>query len=276
MIAEDVAFLVSLCRVRAGLRLAPDKTYLMESRLGPIARREGFASIGDLLAEIRAKREEPLIWAVVEALAMGETAFFRDRAPFDQFRDDVLPMIARARAGKPVRVWSAACATGQEIYSLAMIVDELRQAEPALKVELAASDLSSRALERAQAGAYNQFEVQRGLPIRLLVKHFEKTDDAWRLKPYIRQMVRWRRINLIAGLQAIGGFDVVFCRNVLSAMDDEARKKVLEELTLVLPDDGVLVLGARETVSGVTEAFHPIAGRPGLFRRNPSFHAAAA
>jgi chemotaxis protein methyltransferase CheR len=274
--AEEIAQVVSLCRARAGLKAPADKPYLIESRLSPAARREGFGSISDLLAAVRARREEPLIWAVVEAMAGGETSFFRDRAPFAQFRDEIIPQLARARGGAPIRVWSAACATGQEIYSLAMLAAEMAETNPDLKIEFAASDLSRLALERAQSGLYNQFEVQRGLPIRLLAGHFEKEGEQWRLSAQVRQMVRWRRINLIAGLRQIGRFDVVFCRHVLGHMAEDAQRKVLEDLTFVVPDDGYLVLGLKESVAGLAETFQPIVGRPGLYRRNPGFQAAAA
>jgi chemotaxis protein methyltransferase CheR len=273
---EEIAQVVSLCRARAGLKLAPDKTYMMESRLAPVARREGFDSISALLEAIRARREDPLIWAAVEALAGGETAFFRDREPFTQFRDEIVPQLVRLRGGAPIKVWSAACATGQEVYSLSMMLGELMEAEPALRVELAASDLSRLALERAQSGLYNQFEVQRGLPIRLLARHFEKEGDQWRLAAEVRQRVRWRRINLIAGLRQIGRFDVIFCRYVLWHMTEDAQRKIADDLAAIIPDDGYLVTGAKEPIGGLAEAFQPIAGRPGLYRRNPTYRAAAA
>jgi len=273
---EEIAQVVSLCRARAGLKLAPDKTYLMESRLAPVARREGYDSISALLEAIRARREDPLGWAAVEALASGETAFFRDREPFTQFRDEIIPQLARLRGGAPIKVWSAACATGQEIYSLSMMLGELLEGDPSLRVELAASDLSRVALERAQSGLYNQFEVQRGLPIRLLARHFEKEGEQWRLSAEVRQRVKWRRINLIAGLRQIGRFDVVFCRYVLWHMTEEAQRKVADDLAAIVPDDGYLVTGVKEPVVGLAEAFQPIVGRPGLYRRNPTYRAAAA
>src|SRR5580658_5714290 len=229
----------------------------MESRLSPVARREGYESVSDLLAAIRARREEPLIWSAVEAMAGTETCFSRDRG------------------AKPVRVWSAACAAGQEVYSLAMIALDMMAADPTFRIELAASDLSRLALERAQSGLYNQFEVQRGLPIRLLAQHFEKEGDQWRISPELRQLVRWRRINLIAGLKPIGQFDVVFCRYVLGIMTDEAQRRVVQDLAYIVPDDGYLVLGAKESISAVAEAFTPVVGRPGLYRRNPAARAAA-
>jgi chemotaxis protein methyltransferase CheR len=272
----EIAQVVSLCRAMAGLKVAPDKTYLMESRLAPVARREGYDTISDLLAAVRARRDDPLVWAVVEAMAAGESAFFRDRAPFAQFRDEIVPQLTRARGGAPIRVWSAACGAGQEIYSLAMLAAELSEAEPDARLELAASDLSRLALERAQSGLYNQFEVQRGLPIRRLAQHFEKEGDEWRLAADVRKRVKWRRINLIAGLRQIGRFDVVLCRYVLGGMTDDAQRKVIDDLACIVPEDGYLVLGMKEPLAAMGHAFQPVVGRPGLYRRTPTSAAAAA
>jgi chemotaxis protein methyltransferase CheR len=274
--AEEIAQIVSLCRVRAGLKVAADKTYLIESRLGPVARREGYDSIGDLLTAIRLRREETLIWATVEAMAGGETSFYRDREPFRQFREEIAPPLARARGAAPIKVWSAACATGQEVYSLAIAAGEMAEEDPNVRIEFAASDLSRIALERAQSGLFNQFEVQRGLPIRQLARYFEKDGEQWKIADEVRRRVKWRRINLIAGLRNIGRFDVIFCRYVLSHMTDEAQRKVVEDLTFILPEDGVLVLGLKEQIAGLAEAFQPVVGRPGLYRPNPEFRAAAA
>ena len=272
----EIAQVVSLSRALAGLKVAPDKTYLMESRLAPVARREGYDTIGDLLAAVRARRDDPLVWAVVEAMAAGESAFFRDRAPFKEFRDEIVPQLMRSRGGGPIRVWSTACGAGQEIHSLAMIVSDLAESEPDLRIELAASDLSRLAIERAQAGLYNQFEVQRGLPIRRLAQHFEKEGDQWRIAAEVRKRVKWRRINLIAGLRQIGRFDVVFCRYVLCGMTEDAQRKVIDDLACIVPEDGYLVLGLKETAAPMGHAFQPVVGRPGLYRRNPTYAAAAA
>jgi chemotaxis protein methyltransferase CheR len=276
MKAEEIALVAALSRSRAGLKVAADKTYLIESRISPLARRRGYDSISALLDDIRDRRDEALIWSLVEAMASGETMFFRDRAPFKQFESEMLPQLAKQRGGAPIRVWSAACATGQEVYSLAMMVEEMAAADAAPRVEFAASDLSKLALERAQTGLYDQFEVQRGLPIRRLAQHFEKEGDNWRVSEAVRQRVRWRRINLIAGLRQIGRFDIVFCRYVLSHMTEDAQRKVMEDLTFVVPEDGYLVLGQHETIAAAAPAFQPVVGRPGLYRRNPAFIAAAA
>jgi chemotaxis protein methyltransferase CheR len=272
---EDIDLICALCRTRAGLRVDREKTYLIESRLGPIARREGFASISEMIEALRASREERLIWALVEAMALSETSFFRDREAFDLLRGEILPTLSRQRGPHPVRVWSAACSTGQEAYSLAMIADEAAGMAPGSRVEIFGSDLSERALEKAQSGLYTQFEVQRGLPIRLLLKHFDKTEEMWRLAPRIAQRVRWRRINLIADLSALGQFDVVLARNVVSTLDPTARARVLQSLANALAPDGVLILGVNETAAEAAEALQPVAGRRGVYARGPGFQKAA-
>ncbi|MDP1737190.1 MAG: protein-glutamate O-methyltransferase CheR [Caulobacter sp.] len=275
MTPEDVQLIVALCKQRAGLKIDPARTYLIESRLGPLARREAYGSVAELITGLRARREEPLIWALVEAMTSSETAFFRDRTPFQQFRDEILPTLSRMRGPEPIRIWSAGCSTGQEAYSLAMIAEAGQGLEPGVRIEIYGSDISERALEKAQAGVYNPFEVQRGLPIQLLVDHFDKVEDTWRLSPRIRQRVRWRRINLAADLSAVGRFDVIFCRNVLCDLDEAVRPRVLEGLAAALPADGFLVLGVEETPLGLTDAYRPITGREGLFARNPAYRVAA-
>lgn len=275
MTPEDIKLIVALCRQRAGLNIDPTRTYLIESRLGPLARRESYGSVSELITGLRGRREEPLIWALVEAMTSSETAFFRDRTPFHLFRDEILPTLTRMRGPEPIRIWSAGCSTGQEAYSLAMIAEAGVGLEPGARIEVYGSDLSERALEKAQAGLYNQFEVQRGLPIRMLVDYFEKVEDSWRLSPRIRQRVRWRRLNLAADLSAVGQFDVIFCRNVLKDMDPAIRPRVLEGLAAALPADGFLVLGEGESPLGLTDAYRPISGRDGLYARNPAHRVAA-
>lgn len=240
----DRAFLSALCLARAGLRVDPEKAYLIESRLGPVARREGFASPEALIVALRARTDERLGWSVVEAMAMTETEFFRDRVVFDRLAADILPELARRRGDQPVRIWSVACGTGQEIYSLAMMLAD----SPGLcaRAELFGSDLSERSLEKAQAGIYSQFEVQRGLPARSLVRHFEKRGEAFVLSPRIRQMVRWRRVNLMDDLSRFGQFDLLLCRNVLVGLSPEAGMRVRASLAGALAPGGRLVMGLRD------------------------------
>ena len=279
MSPEDMDLLAALARNRAGLRIESDKAYLVESRLNPLVRREGYDSIEAMIAALRSQRDERLIWAVVEALAVTETAFFRDREVFAHLRDEVLPALSRrALSGgreRPIRVWSAACSTGQEVYSLAMTAAEARDIEPGARFEFFGSDLSERCLEKAQSGLYTQFEVQRGLPIRLLVKHFENQDDMWAITPRIRQAVRWRRINLLADLSPMGRFDAILLRNVLPGLDPAVRGRIVEALAARLEEDGVLLLGAGEDLTEITSAVRPLDGRPGLFARDPNFRVAA-
>jgi len=264
---EDMDLLAALARQRAGLRIESDKAYLVESRLNPLARREGFDSIEAMIAALRAHREDRLIWAVVEALTLNETAFFRDREVFAQLRDELLPTLSKLVRKRPIRIWSAACSTGQEVYSLAMTAEESRDIAPGARFEFFGSDLSDRCLEKAQSGLYTQFEVQRGLPIRALVKHFENQDEMWAISPRIRQSVRWRRINLLADLSSMGKFDVILLRNVLPGLDPSVHGRVIESLAARLEDDGVLLVGSGESLEGVTGAVRAIAGRSGLFTR---------
>jgi chemotaxis protein methyltransferase CheR len=279
--AEDMDLLAALARQRAGLRIESDKAYLVESRLNPLARREGFDTIEAMVAALRAHREDRLIWAVVEALTLNETAFFRDREVFAHLRDELLPSLSRRSSSsgggrdRPIRIWSAACSTGQEVYSLAMTAAEARDIEPGARFEFFGSDLSDRCLEKAQSGLYTQFEVQRGLPIRLLVKHFENQDEMWAITPRIRQAVRWRRINLLADLSSMGKFDAILLRNVLPGLDPSVHGRVIESLAARLEDDGVLLAGSGEALSGITGAVRAVDGRSGLFTRDPSFRAAA-
>ena len=241
MTPEDMDLLAALGRARAGVRVETEKAYLVESRLSPLARREGYDSIEALIAALRGKREERLIWAVVETLCRGDTSFFRGREAFAQLRDDVLPALSHRRREAPVRIWSAACATGQEVYSLAIAAAEATNLATGARFEFFGSDLSERSLEKAQAGIYTQFEIQRGLPIRMLVKYFENQDDTWAISPRIRQMVRWKRINLLADLSVMGRFDVILLRGVLpSRMTKDPIRKTIRDINNAIAkfDDG--------------------------------------
>ena len=269
MTPEDFDHLAALARTEAGLELRPDRAFFADSRLQPVARRLGEASVDALLARLRKVCDPAVTRAVVEALAPVDTSFFRDRAVFDRLFNEVLPQIASRREGRPVRVWSAGCGTGQEIYSVAM----LAAARPdAPRVELFASDLSERALQKARSGLFSHFEVQRGLPIRQLLPNFEKVEDMWRVSPPLRQMVRWAQVNLVGDLSRIGPFDVILCRNVLCGFTRDAAQATLEKLDRALAPDGCLVLGAGERMTP-PPAF---SGEGGVLMRNPQFRREAA
>ncbi|RRN61906.1 protein-glutamate O-methyltransferase CheR [Caulobacter sp. 602-1] len=276
MTPEDMDLLAALGRARAGVRVETEKPYLVESRLSPLARREGYDSIDALIAALRAKREDRLIWAVVEALCRSDTAFFRGREAFAQLRDEVLPALSHRRSEAPIRLWSAACATGQEVYSLAIAANEATTLATGTRFEFFGSDLSERSLEKAQAGIYTQFEVQRGLPIRMLIKYFENQDDTWAISPRIRQMVRWKRINLLSDLSVMGRFDVILLRGVLRNMDASLRAKVVQALVALLPADGVLALDPEDDVSEFDDVLTAAPGGAGIYLRDPSVRVAAA
>ena len=269
MTPQDRELIARLCGERAGLKIDPDKSYLLENRLGPVARREGFGSVHEFISAVRDRDEDRLIWAAVEAMSPVETAFFREPMAFETMVGEVLPELARRRQGGTLRLWAAACGTGQEVYSLAMALDE---AAPAgVTLEVFGSDLCERRLEKAQAGVYSQFEVQRGLSAQRLVRHFEGLEDGFALSPRVRQMVRWRRVNLLEDLSRLGQFDLVLCRNLMGYLLDEARVRVLTNLQGALAPGGWLVLGANEAAPGLASS----ADRPGFFSQLGKARAAA-
>jgi chemotaxis protein methyltransferase CheR len=265
---SQVAFssLAALLYQRSGLVLGPDKMYLVETRLGPLMKRERMADLAALVSRISSPAGEVLAKEVVELMTTNETFFFRDGKPFDHFKASTLKRIHAARpAGQPIRVWSAACSTGQEAYSLAMIVAEAKAVIGDRKVEIVGTDLSREVLAKAREGVYTQFEVQRGLPIQLLMKYFKQEGQNWRLSDTIRSMVTWREGNLLGDLRALGKFDIVFCRNVLIYFDQGTKGRVLGTIAGQMPPDGVLYLGGAETVLGITNCFAAIAGERGVY-----------
>ena len=243
MTPADLDFLQQLVQGRCGLSLRGDKGYFAESRLGGLARREGLDSVEALLERLRESPDERLAVATSEALAVTDTAFFRDGRTFDRLKQDVLPAVAGAVGDGVVQVWSAGCSTGQEAYSLAMLAEEL---SPPVRLEIVATDLSERVLEKAHSGLYTQFEVQRGLPIRLLLKYFEKAGEMWAITPRLRAAIRWRRLNLVEERRSRRQFDLILCRHVLSYFEPELRDRVLAQFLPALSPGGYLVLGAGE------------------------------
>lgn len=265
MNSTDFEFVAGLLRRRAGIVLTADKTYLLESRLAPLARKEGLNSIEDLLQVVRARRDERLITALVDVMTTNETFFFRDKTPFELMKDAVLPKLVAENRPR-IRIWCAACSTGQEPYSLAMMLDENPALAGGRPVEILATDISKRVLEKAKAGLYSQFEVQRGLPIQLMMKYFRQKDDLWQISDKIRSMVTFREFNLMDDPKAMGQFDVIFCRNVLIYFDAPTKGKVLSNLAEITRPNGFLLLGAAETVIGVTKKFEATKERRGLYQ----------
>jgi chemotaxis protein methyltransferase CheR len=276
MTPVEFDFLRKLLKDRSGLVLTGDKQYLVESRLMPIVRKAGLSRLGELVQQLRSG-PEALIVDVVEAMTTNESFFFRDKNPFDLFRDTVMPALLSARASqRQIRIWCAAASTGQEPYSLAMCLREMGPKLAGWRIDVLGTDLSTEVLEKAKAGLYSQFEVQRGLPIALLVKYFTQVGEVWEIAPQIRSMVQYRPLNLLNNFSHLGMFDVVFCRNVLIYFDQGTKVDVLDRIARIIQPDGYLVLGAAETVVGLTDAFKPLPERRGLYSPAPPKIAASA
>jgi chemotaxis protein methyltransferase CheR len=240
----------------SGLSLDRDKQYLVEARLNPVMQQAGLQGLPDLVARIGGDRA--LAKKVTEAMTVNETFFFRDRMPFDGFRNAILPELLASRARtRKIRLWSAACSTGQEPYSLAMILDEEARRLTGWSVDIVASDIADSVLKRAREGVYTHFEAQRGVPMSHLVRYFTKRKDHWSINPTIKARVDFRQQNLIADFSALGTFDVIFCRNVLIYFAPEQKRDVLARLARSLAPDGFLVLGAAESVIGYSSEFKP-------------------
>jgi chemotaxis protein methyltransferase CheR len=262
----DYEYLRKILKDHSGLDLSADKQYLIESRLLPLSRKCGVPGIGELVQKMKSGSSS-IIAQVVEAMTTNETFFFRDKIPFDHFRDTIMPEMLKARASrKSIRIWCAAGSTGQEPYSLAMSLKEMGAVLAGWRVEIIATDLSTEVLEKSKSGVYSQFEVQRGLPIQLLVKYFKQNGELWQVSPELRAMVQHRQLNLLHDFSQLGTFDVIFCRNVLIYFDQDTKINIFGRLAKAMEGDGFLVLGAAETVVGLTDVFKPFPDKRGLYR----------
>jgi chemotaxis protein methyltransferase CheR len=267
IVSQEFEFFRKFLRERSGLVLTPDKQYLLESRLMPVARKAGVASLPELAAKLsRASMFDPLAIQVVEAMTTNESFFFRDKTPFENFQQVMIPHFLQSRAkDRRIKIWCAAASTGQEPYSLAITIREMAAKLAGWRIEITATDLSVEVLEKAKAGIYTQFEVQRGMPINMLLKYFEQSGETWKIDPSLRSLITWKQLNLLDDFRHLGTFDVVFCRNVLIYFDNETKSAVLEKTAKMLAPDGFLVMGAAETVVGLTTTFKPVANQRGLY-----------
>jgi chemotaxis protein methyltransferase CheR len=265
MTPQSFQTLATLLRNGSGLVIGPDKLYLLETRLTPLLRTHQIADLDALATKLRTGAPA-LEREVVEAMTTNESSFFRDDKPFVHFRTQALPRLHATRPpGTKLRIWSAAASTGQEAYSLAMILAESRGTIGSREVEIVGTDIAREPLARAREGLYTQFEVQRGLPVAMLVKHFKKDGSNWRIADSIRAMATFREWNLLGDLRPLGTFDLVFCRNVLIYFDPPTKAKALEAIAKQMAPDGLLFLGGAETVLGVTEKFVPLQGDRGVY-----------
>ncbi len=277
MTDADFNFLRLLLHQRSGLSLSPEKRYLAESRLGILCRRRNIADIATLIQKLRPGNDAALEHAVIEAMTTNETLFFRDHTPFDLFRDVILPeRLAANAATRSLRIWCAAVSTGQEAYSLAMILDEMGPRLSGWKIQIVGTDISGEVLERARTGLYSQFEIQRGLPIQMLLKHFSQEGDRWRISERLRAMVDLRQHNLLEPNGHLGQFDIIFCRNVLIYFDVQTKARVLEALAPRLAPQGAMFLGAAETVIGISTTVLPDRQHRGVYRGQNCIHAQPA
>ncbi len=263
---ENLSFFANVLLKQTGLSIGPDKAYLIESRLTPIARRHGLNNHEDVIAAMRKGGNLVMAREALDAMMTHESFFFRDTRPFDEFRQHVLPSLLASKASsRKIRIWCAAASTGQEPYSLAMILKEEAARLAGWTVELVGTDIVPNALNYAREGLYTQFEVQRGLPIQMLVKYFTKEGEAWRVNPPLRSMISYREFNLLSDPMALGVFDVVFCRNVLIYFDQATKAQVLQRIARQMEANSFLFLGGAETVIGITDTFSPLAGRRGIY-----------
>ena len=260
--AAAFGVLAELLKSRSGLMIGPDKTYLLETRLAPILKRENLRDLNALAEQLRGRGFDAVARDVVEAMTTNESFFFRDDKPFQHFRAQALPRLHAARAtGMPLRIWSAAASSGQEAYSLAMILTEIRATLGDRRVEIIGTDLARDQLARARDGLYTQFEVQRGLPVQMLMRYFHREDPGWRISDALRTMVQWKEWNLLGDLRPLGRFDIVFCRNVLIYFEQPTKTRTLEAIAGQMAAGRHAVSRRRGDGAGPDDALRAAAGR---------------
>ncbi len=266
--SEFAQFLEQQC----GIVLGENKAYLVRSRLMPIVRENRFSTLAELLSKVVQSARGELAIKVVDAMTTNETLWFRDRYPFELMEKQLLQMLAQSK--RKLRIWSAACSSGQEPYSLAMLVKEFKKKNPSAfpqGVEIIATDLSSDMLTRAKQGKYDMLSIGRGLPDHMRNQYFTATHDGFmQLSLDIKSMVQFRSLNLLNQYSELGSFDVVFCRNVLIYFSAANKRKILQQIAASLQSQGILFLGASESISEVTEIFELVRCSPGLYYRKKS------
>lgn len=264
--ATAFTFVRELVRAESAIVLEPGKEYLVESRLVPLAREAGHGCVDDYVAELSTRRSPAALKLVVEALTTNETSWFRDGDPFKELRETIFPALARTRPNRHLRIWAAACSSGQEPYSIVMAAMDTPELA-GWKIDVLATDLSQEMLARGRKGEYSQLEVNRGLPATTMVRHFERAGLNWRINQSIRERVEFRELNLTRPFPPMGQFDVVFLRNVLIYFDLPTKRDVLQRVRRVMAPDAHLFLGAAEMTMGVDDAWERVpAGRSSVYR----------
>lgn len=267
MTDDEYKFLANFFKTRSGLVLTPEKIYLIENRLLPIAKRRNLENLPDFVHALKCGTDKTLIDEVTDAMTVNETFFFRDGKPFELFKTKVLPDLIKRRAiQKSIKIWCAAAALGQEPYTIAMLLQEAKAHMPSWRQSLLATDISNSALAKARSGKYSEFEVQRGLPPEYLDRYFAKEGNGWEVKPILKDMIDFKNFNLLNSPAGTGPFDIVFCRNVLIYFDEQTKRQVLTRIRSVMTDDGLLFMGGAETVVGLSDDFMPVAGERGIYQ----------
>jgi chemotaxis protein methyltransferase CheR len=263
---EEFAFIRMLLKKRSGLAFLEDKTYLLENRLLPIARACNCETLSEFIQLLKTQPTEALMHEVVDAMTTNESMFFRDIKPFEQLSRVIFPRICKSRSSGSLRIWSAACSTGQEPYSVAMCLQEAKAQMGELVPEIIATDISARVVEKAKAGIYTQFEIQRGLPVKLMLKYFNQIEgNHWQASKQLRSMVEFRTHNLLGDMAALGKFDVILCRNVLIYFDEATKHNVLSDLARMLTAGGMLMLGSGDTVAGLSNQLQMLENEHGIY-----------
>ena len=271
------ALLQRFLRQTSGLALEADKLYLIEDRLRPILRAANLSGIDDLARSLHVDPNSELARSVAEILTINETSFFRDKPLFTAFAERLLPsLIAARRDQRRLRIWCAGCSTGQEPYSLAMLIDDHMRQLTGWQTDIVATDLSRSVIENARRGRYSQFEVQRGLPVAMLLRNFRREQDVWQISDYLRAKVQFQTLNLMSSFRDLGRFDIIFCRNVLIYFDVATKSLVLKRIADALADDGFLALGAAERVGGLCDTLRPDASHQFIFVKEPRAAAASS
>jgi chemotaxis protein methyltransferase CheR len=250
----------------AAIVLEDGKAYLVESRLQPVARRLGFASLNEMIAKMRLQSLNGIQWNIVEAMTTNETYFFRDIHPFEMLRKSVLPeLIKRRSAQRQLNLWCAAASSGQEPYTIAMILREYFPELLTWKINFLATDVSKEMLARCQEGCYSQLEVNRGLPAPLLVRYFQKIGMEWQIKEEMRRMIDFRQLNLAQSWPALPAMDIVLMRNVLIYFDLQTKRAIMARLSNLLKPDGYLLLGGAETTLNIDDSYKRVQVEKGTF-----------
>ena len=274
MIITNFDIYKDILKEKSGLVITPDKTYLLESRLGPVAKKWEFATLDDMAGALRGLPDAKLVNDIVEAMTTNEPSFFSALNPFNIFKDVALPYMADARKmSRKINLWCAAASSGQEPYSIALIFQEMAASLlSGWNNKILGTDISHEILDQARKGLYTQFEVQRGLPIQMLMQNFTQVEEKWQLNDNIRNMVEYKYFNLLDSMISLGKFDIVFCRNVLIYFDEEAKADILRRIAGQMEPDGFLFLGGAETVLGLETPFEAYPEKRGLYVLRDSVH----